>query len=78
MLVVPYGWDQPDKARRNERLGEGLHLPRARNNAETASAAIRFLLDNAQIEARCAELGSCISGENAIELACDRIESLVV
>jgi rhamnosyltransferase subunit B len=26
MLVVPYGWDQPDNAARIERLGTGLHL----------------------------------------------------
>jgi UDP:flavonoid glycosyltransferase YjiC (YdhE family) len=77
MLVVPYGWDQPDNAYRIERLGVGLHVPRSRYTVETAAAAIQLLLDNPRFSVRGAELGSRISGENTIGLACDAIESLV-
>lgn len=77
MLVVPYGWDQPDNAYRIERLGVGLHVPRSRYTVETVAATIQLLLDNRRFSVRSAELGSRISGENAIGLACDAIESLL-
>lgn len=77
MLVVPYGWDQPDNAYRIERLGVGLHVPRNRYTVETAAAAIQQLLDDPRFSVRSAELSSRISGEKAIGLACDAIESLL-
>lgn len=77
MLVVPYGWDQPDNAYRIERLGAGLHLPRSRY-VETATAAVRRLLDNPRFSAISAELASHIQGEDAIGSACDAIHSLLL
>ena len=78
MLVVPYGWDQPDNAYRIERLGAGIHLPRSRYTVETATAAVRRLLDNPRFSAISAELGSHIRAENAIGSACDAIASLLL
>jgi UDP:flavonoid glycosyltransferase YjiC (YdhE family) len=78
MLVVPYGWDQPDNAYRIERLGAGLHLPRSRYSVETATAAVRRLLDNPRYSATSAELASHIQAENAIGSACDAIHSLLL
>jgi UDP:flavonoid glycosyltransferase YjiC (YdhE family) len=78
MLVVPYGWDQPDNAFRVERLGAGLHLPRNKYTVDSASAAIGLLLDNPRFSAVSAELASRIQGENAIESACDAIDSLLL
>jgi rhamnosyltransferase subunit B len=78
MLVVPYGWDQPDNAYRIERLGAGIHLPRSRYTVETATAAVRRLLDNPRFSAISAELGSHIQAENAIGSACDAIDSLLL
>jgi UDP:flavonoid glycosyltransferase YjiC (YdhE family) len=75
MLVVPYGWDQPDNAYRIERLGAGLHLPRSRYTVETATAAVRRLLDNPRFSAASAKLASHIQGENAIGSAFDAIHS---
>ncbi len=77
MLVVPYGWDQPDNASRIERLGAGLHLPRNQYTVESATAAIELLLDNPRFSAVSAELSSRIKGENAIGSACDAIDSLL-
>jgi len=77
MLVVPYGWDQPDNAYRIERLGSGLHLPRSKYTVETASAAIARLLEDPRFAARSAELASHIAREDAIGAACDAIESLL-
>jgi UDP:flavonoid glycosyltransferase YjiC (YdhE family) len=78
MLVVPYGWDQPDNAYRIERLGAGLHLPRSRYTVETATAALRRLLDDPQFAATSTELASHIQNENAVGSACDAIQSLLV
>lgn len=78
MLVVPYGWDQPDNAYRVERLGAGLHLPRSRYTVETATAAIRRLLDNPRFTTTSSELASHIQSENAVGSACDAIQSLLM
>jgi UDP:flavonoid glycosyltransferase YjiC (YdhE family) len=77
MLVAPYGWDQPDNAYRIERLGAGLHLPRNKYTVETATAAIRLLLDNPRFSATTAELASRMQDENPIGSACDAIGSLL-
>lgn len=78
MLVVPYGWDQPDNAYRIERLGAGLHLPRSRYTVETATAAVTRLLDSPRFSAASATLASHIQGENAIGSALDAIHSLLL
>lgn len=78
MLVVPYGWDQPDNAYRVERMGAGLHLPRSRYTVETATAALRRLLDNPRFTATSTELASHIQSENAVGSAYDAIESLLL
>jgi rhamnosyltransferase subunit B len=77
MLVVPYGWDQPDNASRIERLGAGLHLPRSKYTVESAAAGIEQLLDNPRFSAVSAELASRIQGEDAIGSACDAIDALL-
>jgi rhamnosyltransferase subunit B len=78
MLVVPYGWDQPDNACRIARSGAGLHLPRSEYTVETATRAIGRLLDDPRFSAISAELASRIEDENAIGLACDAIHSLLL
>ena len=37
MLIVPYGWDQPDNAARVQRLGAGLHVARNKYSVERAT-----------------------------------------
>lgn len=46
MLVVPYGWDQPDNAARVERLGVGLQLASRNYTVENVTAAINALVSN--------------------------------
>jgi rhamnosyltransferase subunit B len=76
MLVVPYGWDQPDNAARIERLGSGLHLPRTDYSFETATAALERLLGEPQFATRAAEIGDHVGKEDGLALACDAIESI--
>jgi UDP:flavonoid glycosyltransferase YjiC (YdhE family) len=77
MLFVPYGWDQPDNAARVERLGAGLHVPRSRYSATTATAALERLLSDPRYSARAAEVGARLRGEDGLTAACDAIESVL-
>lgn len=77
MLVVPYGWDQPDNAMRVERLGAGLHLPRSKYTVEAAISAIRRLLDEPRFASVSAEINSRVQDEDAGGAACDAISALL-
>jgi UDP:flavonoid glycosyltransferase YjiC (YdhE family) len=73
-LIVPFGWDQPDNAARIERLGVGLHVPRALWSPATAAAALKQLLSNPQFSERAARAGAQVRAENGLVSACDVIE----
>jgi UDP:flavonoid glycosyltransferase YjiC (YdhE family) len=76
MLIVPYGWDQPDNAERVQRLGAGLHLPRVRYTARSAAAALKRLIEEPGFARRAAELAAVVKGEDGLTGACDAIERL--
>jgi UDP:flavonoid glycosyltransferase YjiC (YdhE family) len=77
MLVVPYGWDQPDNAARLERLGVGLHIPRSEYTLDTAVAALSTLLQDSRFSSRSPQIGARLSAENSLISACDAIQSLL-
>ncbi|MGH9652331.1 MAG: glycosyltransferase [Bryobacteraceae bacterium] len=77
MLVVPYGWDQPDNAARVERLGVGLHVRRANYSVETATAALKVLIENPNFAARAAHIGTQVAAESGLESACAAIQSMI-
>lgn len=77
MLIVPYGWDQPDNGARVQRLGVGLCLSRREYSATTAAAALKRLLEGAHFAQRAAEAGSRQQEENGLALACDAVESVL-
>ena len=78
MLIVPYGWDQPDNAARIERQGAGLHVPRAKYTVDTAAATLQRLLEDSRFARKSSEIGHAIAAENALPRACDAIESLLI
>jgi UDP:flavonoid glycosyltransferase YjiC (YdhE family) len=77
MLVVPYGWDQPDNAARIERVGTGLHLTRNNYSPETATKALHRLLSEPQFARRATAIGTAMEEENGQTLACNAIEALL-
>ena len=77
MLVVPYGWNQPDNAARIERLGTGLHLSRNNYSVNTATKALQRLLCEPHFAERAAEVGAEMKNENGQSLACNAIETLL-
>jgi rhamnosyltransferase subunit B len=77
MLVVPYGWDQPDNAARIARLGTGLHVPRTAYSPETATRALQRLLHEPHFSNRAAEMANHVQEEDGLTAACNAIESLL-
>jgi rhamnosyltransferase subunit B len=76
MIVVPFGWDQPDNAARVERLGLGLAVSRGAYSSTAASAIDRVLTEPA-FAARAAEIGERVHREDALTIACNAIERLL-
>jgi rhamnosyltransferase subunit B len=76
MLIVPYGWDQPDNAARITRLGVGLNVARSQYSVDTATAALKSILESPGISARAAEVGYQVVAEDGLGSACDAIESM--
>jgi rhamnosyltransferase subunit B len=76
MLIVPYGWDQPDNAARVERLGTGLHVARGDYSVNSATAALKLLLESSRFSARAAEVGAQMVGEDGLGSACDAVEAV--
>ena len=76
MLIVPYGWDQPDNAVRVERLGAGLHIPRSEYTVETATGALKAIMDTPSFSIRAAAVGKQMAEEDGLASACDAIEAV--
>ncbi len=75
MLVMPYSHDQPDNARRMQRLGVARVLPRERYTAGKAAYLIRQLLNDRTCAARAAEAAARMSSEDGLPAACDALEA---
>ena len=76
MLIVPFGWDQPDNAARVQRLGAGLHIPRTKYTVETAATALRTLLDEPRFTLQAAAVGEQVAREDGLAAACGAIEAV--
>src|SRR5262249_40330823 len=76
MLIVPYGWDQPDNASRVQRLGVGLHVPRNDYSVATAAQALAKLLRSPSFSDRAAEVRTRVAAENGLATGCTAIESM--
>jgi len=76
MLIVPYGWDQPDNANRVQRLGVALHVARKEYSVETATAALSLLLEDSRFSVRAKEVGERVAAEHGLATSCDAIESV--
>ncbi len=77
MLIVPYGWDQPDNAARVQKLGAGLTVPRKRYSVETAVKALNRLLTEPSFAVRAQAIADKLHQEDALKTSCDAIESLL-
>lgn len=73
MLVVPFSHDQPDNARRVQRLGVARAIPRHSYRADRAARELKLLLGGACADAARAA-GAEISREDGVAAACDALE----
>lgn len=76
-LVMPLAFDQPDNARRLERLGVGARLWPKQFTGPNAAAAIRALLERPDIAPRCRDVAQWMVKGDPAAAACDLIEGLV-
>jgi len=76
MLVVPFGYDQPDNAARVTRLGIARSLPIGRYTPSRAANALGALLDDSACRRRAAEIGLRIGAETGTANACDALIAL--
>ena len=77
MLIVPYGWDQPDNAARMERLGVGLAIARKDYNVGTAAETIRRLLEEPSFAVRARKIATELAKEEGLGIACNAVESVL-
>ncbi|MDB5310547.1 MAG: RhlB, TDP-rhamnosyltransferase 1 [Gemmataceae bacterium] len=75
-LVMPLAFDQPDNARRLERLGVGARVWPKRFTGPAVAAALRGLLSSPAVAARCREIAGWTGLGNPADEACRLIESL--
>lgn len=76
MLVVPFGYDQPDNAARVTRLGIARSLPIGRYTASCAADLLGILLGQPSYRRRAAEIGRKIAAETGTKTACDALIAL--
>ena len=73
-LVAPCSHDQFDNAARLERLGVSVTVPRAKYTADNVAAALRALLADSGLRARCLAQAAQFSGRDALADTVDVIE----
>ena len=73
-LVVPFGQDQPDNARRCVRLGVARTISRSAFRSDRVAAELEHLLENASYAARAEMTAAIVRSEEGTRTACDEIE----
>jgi rhamnosyltransferase subunit B len=76
MLVMPYSHDQPDNARRMQRLGVAGVIRREDYTAERAARHIRHILEDHRFAERAALVGEQLRQEAGLTRVCDALETL--
>ncbi|HET9710651.1 MAG TPA: nucleotide disphospho-sugar-binding domain-containing protein, partial [Pyrinomonadaceae bacterium] len=77
MLIVPFGQDQPDNARRCVRLGVGRTLSYRRYTTPRVVQELSQLLDNPTHREQAAKVGQQVEEENGTNRACNAIEEVL-
>lgn len=77
MLVVPYGQDQPDNARRCRVLGVARSVPRRHYTVERVTRELSALLGDRAYADRAAVVGRGVRDEQGTARACDAIERVL-
>jgi UDP:flavonoid glycosyltransferase YjiC (YdhE family) len=73
-LVVPFGQDQPDNARRCVRLGVARTISRAAFRPGRVVAELTTLLEEDGYAVRASEIAAIVRNEDGTKCACDEVE----
>ena len=76
MLVMPFGHDTVDNARRCAELGVARVLPRKRYVVPRVADELSKLLNDQAYSRRASQIAEQVRAENGTALACDAIERL--
>ena len=76
MIVVPYSHDQPDNARRVERLGLARVIPRTKYRANRIARELGQLLTDSY-SAAAVKIASDMAQEQGVAASCDGLETLL-
>ncbi|HTN03980.1 MAG TPA: nucleotide disphospho-sugar-binding domain-containing protein, partial [Planctomycetaceae bacterium] len=74
-VLLPQAWDQCDNARRIEKIGAGIGLPRRRRRGRDLAAALERVMSPPTVE-RCRQVAGQIGEDDGLDSAADRIEEL--
>jgi UDP:flavonoid glycosyltransferase YjiC (YdhE family) len=77
MLVVPWAHDQPDNARRIEKIGAGRSLRRSRYRARSAAEQLERLLKEPTYQVNARKASAIIASENSSPRAGDVVEKVL-
>ena len=77
MLVMPFGFDQPDNAARIERLGLGRSISRTRYSAERVARCLEDLITSPKYRQAASRISASLRDENGAATAADALENLL-
>lgn len=76
MLIMPYSHDQPDNARRMERLGVAEVIRRRAYQPRKVARTIEAMLAKPHLEQQSQRVAQQLNGEDGVKMACDALEGL--
>jgi rhamnosyltransferase subunit B len=76
-VVMPYSHDQPDNAKRLERLGTSRTIPRDQYSADRAATELAELLNQPTYRSNAAAIGQKLSDESGLRGAGDAVDRLL-
>jgi UDP:flavonoid glycosyltransferase YjiC (YdhE family) len=76
MLIMPYSHDQPDNARRMQRLKVARVIQRSSYTPARVARQLRAMLADSRLTQRAESVASQLSYEDGVRTACDALEEL--
>lgn len=76
MLIMPYSHDQPDNARRMQRLGVAEVIQKASYTPGQVVKKLKKIMDTPELAARARTVAQQMRGEDGVRRACNALEEL--
>ena len=76
MVIMPYSHDQPDNARRMNRLGVSRTIPRERFSPARVAQVVSAVLQSQEMATLSREIAQKVQSEDGVRTACDALEDL--